>query len=145
MPLLNNGMVDEGSMMQLLSQLQGQNQLTQPPLQAMPQAGPSAFGAAQPDMAQQMQEMQALNPQVSQIAATSPEPMDLGLGSTMPQNFGGMGMGALAPTRVSPGMGMGALSLKRVGPGMGRMARMSGNNAIANALRSYFNNVPGMI
>lgn len=83
---------------QLLLALQGGNQLTQPPLQAMPEQPPQAFGAQQPqqgDMQGQLPQQQ-LPPQLAQQAATSAQP-PRNLGQTFPQDFSGLGIGETAP------------------------------------------------
>lgn len=132
-----NGPGDGVNFLELLAQMSGKNQLTQPELQSMPQAEPSPFGTQQPQQEPQLQPMpngQMQSPMASQQMA-GPEQMmgqqpQMGqqpapqLGENFPENFQGMGFGATAPQATQPEGG--------------------NEEMLAQLLQQYFNNNQGL-
>ena len=90
--------------MALLQQLQGQqNPLGQPPLQQM-ETPPNPYAGNDINPLSQFQDAQALNPVQTAQLSFSQEPQQQ-LGQNQPQDFGGTGLGKLAPQPPQRGSG----------------------------------------
>jgi len=91
---LLNGGYGLGSSLSMLQQLAGQNSLTNPPIQSMPPEPPNQFGQMQPDSGMQMQEQNAIPPELAAYMAQQPVKRL----PDMDKDFTGQGLGATAPS-----------------------------------------------